>query len=190
MYFKYLFFSLIVLVANLSFCNGLAAKEYRYSDFSIQIPEEWQAAELDKDGISRSWLFGKQATKDESGVSVSVHISELRGPEFNSDEDLEMTKDRWLNKDVFTMGKSKQVLNTSVIYDEIIDGINFRAVNFRSLFNVHNRPDLTLEIYGRVYLTIVDSKVITINFQASNAHEEETKPELERIVESITFADL
>jgi hypothetical protein len=187
---KYLIIYLLVLVVNIIFIPMSVAEEYISSDFSIQIPDSWKATELDKDGVSRSWLFGKHATEHESGVSVSIDISELKGPAFSSDEDLEMTIDRWLNKDVFTMGKSKQVLNTSIIYDEVIDEIKFRAVNFRSLFNVHDRPDLTLEIYGRVYLTIVDSKVITVNFQASNDHEEETKPELERVVESITFVNL
>lgn len=184
---KYLSINIIICALCVGFCNVVFAKEYSYSDFSIDIPESWQAVELDKDGVSRSWLFGKQATENESGVSIAVHISELRGPEFSSDEDLKMTKDRWLNQDVYTMGKSKQVLNTSIIYDEIIDGESFRAVNFRSLLNVYNRPDLNLEIYGRVYLTILGSKVITVNFQASNAHEDETKPELEKIVESIQF---
>ncbi len=83
------------------------------------------------------------------------------------------------------MGKSKQVLNTSIIYDEIIDGEIYRAINFRSLFNVQNHPDLKLKIFGRVYLTILDSKVITINFQASESHENEIRPELEKIVETI-----
>ncbi len=184
---KNLFISLVILAACVGFCNVVVAKEYSYSDFSIDVPESWQAVELDKDGISMSWLFGKQATEEESGVSIAVHISELRGPEFSSEEDLMMTKDRWLNKNVYTIGKSKQVLNTSIIYDEIIDGESFRAVNFRSLLNVYNRPNLNLEIYGRVYLTIVDSKVITINFQASNQHEDETKPELEKIIEMIKF---
>ena len=96
-----------------------------------------------------------------------------------------MNKGRWLNKNAHTMGKSKQVLNTSIIYDEIIDGENFRAINFRSLFNVHNHPDLKLKIYGRVYLTIMESKIITVNFQASESHEKEAKPELEIIVETI-----
>ena len=143
--------------------------------------------ELDKDGISRSWLFGKQATENENGVSVAVFILELNDPKFNSETDLIMTKDRWLNRDVHTIGTTKQVLNTSIIYDEIIDGENFRAINFRSLINVHNHPDLELKIYGRVYLTIIDSKVITVNFQASESHENETKPELEKIVETISL---
>lgn len=182
---KYSFLSLVILIANLSFINVLAAEEYKNSEFSIQIPETWQAVELDKEGVSRSWLFGKQATENESGVSVAVHILELPDPEFNSKSDLLMTKDRWLNKNIHTMGKSKQVLNTSIIYDEVIDGENFRAVNFRSLLGIHNRPDLKLKIYGRVYLTIVDSKVITVNFQASESHEQETKPELEKVVETI-----
>ncbi|MFK7815873.1 MAG: hypothetical protein AB8B92_06010 [Gammaproteobacteria bacterium] len=185
---KYLSVNLFFFAIYVGFCNFAFAKEYSYSDFSIDIPESWQAVELDKDGISRSWLFGKQATENESGVSVAVHVSELSGPEFSSEEDLQMTKDRWLNQDVYTMGKSKQVLNTSIIYDETIDGESFRAVNFRSLLNVYNRPDLNLEIYGRVYLTIMGSKVITVNFQASNAQEDVTKPELEKIVESIQFA--
>lgn len=184
---KNLFINLVFLTVCVGFCNLAVAKEYSYSDFSIDIPEAWQAVELDKDGVSRSWLFGKQASEGESGVSIAVYISELSGPEFSSEEDLLMTKDRWLNQDVYTMGKSKQVLNTSIIYDEVIDGESFRAINFRSLFNVHNRSDLSLEIYGRVYLTIRNSKVITINFQASNQHEGETKPELEKIIETIKF---
>lgn len=184
---KNLFLCLAILIANLGFYNLLAAEEYKNSDFSIQIPETWQAVELDKEGASRSWLFGKQATENESGVSVAVHIIELHDPEFYSESDLLMTKDRWLNKNIHTMGKSKQVLNTSIIYDEIIDGENFRAVNFRSLFEVQNHPDLKLKIFGRVYLTIIDSKVITVNFQASESHEEKTKPELEKVVETIRF---
>ena len=184
---KYLFLSLVIFVANLGFYNLSVAEEYRNSDFSIQIPETWQVVELDKDGLSKSWLFGKQATENESGVSVAVYILELHDSEFDSEADLVMNKDRWLNKNVYTMGKSKQVLNTSIIYDEIIDGENFRAINFRSLFNVHNHPDLKLKIYGRVYLTIMESKVITINFQASESHENETKPKLEKIIETIRF---
>ena len=182
---KYIAIVLAVLIANLGFYNSVFAKEYSNSEFSIQIPETWRAVELDKEGSSRSWLFGKQATENESGVSIAVYIFELRGSEFDSDEDLVMTKDRWLNKNIHTMGKSKQVLNTSIIYDETIDGENFRAVNFRSLFSVHNRPDLKLKIYGRVYLTVIDSKVITVNFQASESHEKETKLELEKILETI-----
>jgi len=181
---KFLFLSLAI-TAILSFYNLLAAEEYKNSDFSIQIPETWQAVELDKEGASRSWLFGKQATENESGVSVAVHILELRDTEFDSDSDVVMTKDRWLNKNIHTMGKSKQVLNTSIIYDEIIDREKFRAINFRSLFGVQNHPELKLKIYGRVYLTIIDSKVITVNFQASESHENVTKPELEKIVETI-----
>lgn len=184
---KYLFLNFVILVANLGFYNFATAEEYKYSDFSIQIPETWRAVELDKEGASRSWLFGKQATENESGVSVAVHILDLRDPEFDSETDLIMTKDRWLNKNIHAMGKSKQVLNTSIIYDEIIDGENFRAINFRSLFNVQNHPELKLKIYGRVYLTIVGSKVITVNFQASESHEDETKLELEKIVETIRF---
>jgi len=184
---KYLFLSLAILIGNLGFYNLSAAEEYKNSDFSIQIPETWQAVELDKDGLSRSWLFGKQATENESGVSVAVYILELRDPEFDSETDLVLIKDRWLNKNIHTMGKSKQVLNTSIIYDEIIDGENFRAVNFRSLFDVQNHPDLKLKIFGRVYLTIIDSKVITVNFQTSESHEEKTKPELEKVVETIRF---
>ena len=182
---KYLFLSLVIPIANLGFYNVSAAEEFKNSDFSIQIPETWQAVELDKDGISRSWLFGKQATENESGASVAVYILELSDPKFDSETDLTMTKDRWLNRNLHTMGKTKQVLNTSIIYDEIIDGENFRAINFRSLFNVRNYPDLELKIYGRVYLTIIDSKVITVNFQASESHENVTKPELEKIVETI-----
>ena len=182
---KYLFLSLAILFANLNFYTFSVAEEYKNSDFSIQIPETWQAVELDKDGISRSWLFGKQASGNESGVTVAIYILELRDTEFDSDTDLIMTKDRWLNKYIHTMGKSKQVLNTSIIYDEIIDGENFRAINFRSLFNVQNQPDLKLKIYGRVYLTIMDSKIITVNFQSSESHENETKTELEKIVETI-----
>ncbi|QMU60965.1 MAG: hypothetical protein GKR92_04340 [Gammaproteobacteria bacterium] len=182
---KYLLLSLVVLIINFGFHTVSAAKEFKYPDFSIQIPETWRAIELDKDGGSRSWLFGKQATGEESGVSIAVHILELSDPKFNSETDLIMNKDRWLNKNIHTMGKSKQVLNTSIIYDEIIDGEIYRAINFRSLFNVQNHPDLKLKIFGRVYLTILDSKVITINFQASESHENEIRPELEKIVETI-----
>jgi len=180
---KYIFLSLILIISV--FYNIVAAKEFKNSDFSIQIPETWQAVELDKEGVSRSWLFGKQATEEDSGVSIAVHILELHGSEFDSETDVVMTKDRWLNKNIHTMGKSKQVLNTSIIYDEEIDGENFRAVNYRSLFAVHNRPDLQLKIFGRVYLTVIDSKVITVNFQASESHEDKIKPELERITETI-----
>ena len=186
---KYSFLSLAILIANSGFYNLLAAEEYKNSDFSIQVPETWQAVGLDKEGASRSWLFGKQATENESGVSVAIHILELRDSEIDSDSELLMTKDRWLNKNIHTMSKSKQVLNTSIIYDEIIDGENFRAINYRSLFNVQNHPDLKLKIYGRVYLTIIDSKVITVNFQASESSENETKPELEKVVETIRFIE-
>ncbi|MDH3608890.1 MAG: hypothetical protein OEQ24_06595 [Gammaproteobacteria bacterium] len=114
---KNLFLCLAILIASLGFYNLLAAEEYKNSDFSIQIPETWQVVVLDKEGASRSWLFGKQATENESGVSVAVHIIELHDPEFYSESDLIMTKDRWLNKNIHTMGKSKQVINTSIIYD-------------------------------------------------------------------------
>ena len=83
------------------------------------------------------------------------------------------------------MGKSKKVLNTSIIYDETIDGEDFRAVNFRSLFAVPNRPDLSIKIFGRIYLTVMGSKAITVNFQASESHEKEMTSELEKIVASI-----
>jgi hypothetical protein len=161
---KYIFISFVILIANIGFNTLIAAKEYNNPEFSIQIPETWQAVELDKEGASRSWLFGKQATENEAGVSIAVHIFDLRDSEFDSDDDLVLAKDRWLNKNIHTMGKSKQVLNTSIIYDETIDGESFRAVNFRSLFNVRNRPDLALKIYGRVYSTVIGSKVITVNF--------------------------
>lgn len=182
---KILFAGVVVLASNIIFCNLVIAKEYANSEFSIQIPETWQAVELDGEGVSRSWLFGKQATENESGVSVAIYILDLRDSDFDSEEDLMLNKDRWLNKNIHTMGKSKKVMNTSVIYDETIDGENFRAINFRSLFGVDGRPDLTLKIYGRVYLTVIDSKVITVNFQASENNEDETKPELEKIVETI-----
>ncbi len=174
-----------VLVASVSCENLFAAEEHIYPEFSIQVPETWQAVELDREGASKSWLFGKQATENESGVSIAVHILELEDAKFDSETKLILAKERWLNKNINTMGKSKKVLNTSIIYDEIIDGENFRAVNFRSLFDVHNHPELQLKIYGRIYLTILDAKVITINFQASEMHESKTKPELEKIVETI-----
>jgi len=183
LYMKLIFLSLVLTI--LVIFNIATAEEYKNSDFSIQIPESWQAVELDKEGASRSWLFGKQATENESGVSVAIHIQELRDSEFDSETDLVLTKDRWLNKNIHTMGTSKQVINTSILYDEVIDGENFRAVNFRSLFSIPNRPDLQLKIFGRVYLTVLDSKVITVNFQASESHEDEITPELERIVETI-----
>ncbi len=182
---KYLFLSAVLFVTNIGFCNTTFAEEYKNSDFIIYIPETWKAIERDIDGKSRSWLFGKQATEKESGVSIAVSIIDLNDPSFTSESDLILTQDRWLNRDVFIMGKSKQVLNTSVIYDEIIDGKNFRAVNFRSLFNVHNHPELELEIFGRAYLAIIDSKVIRVNFQASKSHENMMKPELEKIIETI-----
>ncbi len=173
------------MVTNPIFCNVSIAEEYKYSDFSIQIPETWKAVERDKNGKYRSWLFGRQATDNESGVSIAISIFELTNPTFTSEMDLIMTQDRWLNRDVYIMGKSKQVLNTSVIYDEIIDGQNFRAINFRSLFNVHNHPELELEIFGRAYLAIINSKVIRVNFQASKSHENKTKLKLEKIIETI-----
>ena len=83
------------------------------------------------------------------------------------------------------MGKSKKVLNTSIIYDETIDGEDFRAVNFRSLFAIPNRPDLSIKIFGRIYLTVMDSKAVTVNFQASESDEKEMAPDLEKIVATI-----
>ena len=50
---KYLFLSLVVLITNLCLYNISSAEEYNNSEFSIQIPETWQAVELDKDGFSR-----------------------------------------------------------------------------------------------------------------------------------------
>ena len=67
-----------------------------------------------------------------------------------------------------------------MIYDEVIDEEYFRAINFRSLFEVPNHPELRLKIYGRVYLTIMGSKVVTVNFQASESQEDKTKTELEK----------
>ena len=182
---KSLFLILVALFLNISICYPLAAKEYQYPDFSIEIPETWKVVELDQKGDSKSWLFGKPATENEGGASIAVYIRELSNRKFNSAEELTMAKDRRLNRNIYTMGKSKKVLNTSVIYDEVIDGENFRAINFRSLFTVHDRPDLELRIFGREYLSIINSKVIAINFQAPEKHEEVTKPELERIVETI-----
>lgn len=182
---KYLLLCLVALIANIVFCGLSIAEEYRNSDFSIQIPGAWQAVERDKEGESRSWLFGKQATEEESGVSVAIYIQDVGDIKFNSEDDLNLTTDRLLNKHLHIMGKNKQVLNTSIIYDEIIDEKKYRAANFRSLINVSNHPELEFEIYGRVYLAVIDSKVITINFQASKDRENETKPELEKVVESI-----
>lgn len=71
---KYIFISFVILIANIGFNTLIAAKEYNNPEFSIQIPETWQAVELDKEGASRSWLFGKQATENEAGVSIAVHI--------------------------------------------------------------------------------------------------------------------
>ncbi len=182
-----LFIGLVSLVLNLGISNALAAKQYSYSDFSIQIPTTWQAVERNGQGNFKSWLFGKQATENESGVSIAIYIHKIENHAFDSEEDLMLTKDRWLNKNINTMGKNKRVLNTSVIYDEIIDEEYFRAINFRSLFEVPNQPELRLKIYGRVYLTIMDSKVITVNFQGSESHEDKTKPELEKIIETIKW---
>jgi len=185
MLLKYYYLCLLSLFANLILCGVSIAEEYKSSDFTIQIPETWHAVERDLEGRSRSWLFGKQATEEESGVSVAVYILDVSDTEFDSDDDRTLTTDRLLNKHLHIMGKNKQVLNTSIIYDEIIDEKTYRAANFRSLINVSNHPELELEIYGRVYLAVIDSRVITINFQASKDDEETTKPELEKVVESM-----
>ena len=177
-----LFLGLCALVIGFSLDNLLAAEEHKYPDFSIQIPETWKAVELDNEGESRSWLFGKQATEDESGFSIAIHILEIGEVKFDSETDLILAKDRFLNKNIHTIGKSKRVLNTSIIYDEVIDGENFRAVNFKSLFSVKDRPELELRIFGRIYVSIINSKIITINFQGSESHEYELKPKLEKIV--------
>ena len=182
---KFLCLSFVTFIAIVSFNNLLAAKEYTYPDFSIQIPDTWQAVERDKEGESRSWLFGKQATKNESGVSIAVYILDLGDVEFDSEADLILAKDRFLNKNIHTMAKNKRVLNTSILYDEIIDNENFRAVNFKSLFSVKNRPELELRIFGRIYVSIINTKVITVNFQGSESHEDELIPELEKIIETI-----
>lgn len=181
------FISFVFLILTFAFASTSAVEKYSYSDFSIQLPETWQAVERERRGKYRSWLFGKQATENESGVSIAIYIHDIQAHTFSSEEDLMLTKDRWLNNSVNTMAKNKRVLNTSVIYDEVIDGENFRAVNFRSLFEVLNQPDLNLKIYGRLYLTIMSSKVITVNFQASDSQEDKTKPELEKIVETIRW---
>ena len=179
--------TLVFLITVINFNIVFAEEEYNYSEFSIKIPDTWQALEREGKDNFKSWLFGKQATEKESGVSIAIYINEISNYVFNSEEDLLLTKDRWLNNSINTIGKNKRVLNTSIIYDEFIDGENFRAVNFRSLFEVLNQPDLTLRIYGRIYLTIIGSKVITINFQASESQEEVTKPKLEKIVETIKW---
>ena len=180
----------LFLVVLTALASNAHSERVKYTDFSIHLPDDWYSTEMeDNPDDSKAWVFGNYGTEDEPGYLVSVLIIDLKKqPEYSSDFDLSMAKDRWINVNLHSLGKTRAELETIDIFDDEIDVEHVRATRFQTVFMDPEIMGLAHEIFGGLYLTIIDNKVFSVHYQALKQFEFDAKPKLENIIKTIEFS--